>query len=720
MPIIIGVSDGRETSEQNLDKSPIVFGRLAKSDVCVKNSQVSRRHAQIVAEGGDYYIQDLDSSNGVYVNQLAIVRSKISHGDTFNVGGVADFIFLLHPDPALTRDLLKKLKSSPEGTSAAYSMRKTVKQLVVEVTKVTPPAETGEGPAAAHETLPSPVAAPAAAPPAAPSGAASGLGDLEGLLQISYTLNSTLSLKQVLETLLGKVLEILKAQRGFILLKSSKSRELEVKFARDKDGPLDDSSHETFPRNVAVQAAADGITLDSSRLKDDLGSLNFVDRRFHDLEFIVTPLKVKNSTIGALYVDRPGAAGPFSRRDALYFEALCHQAAIAIDNARLTEDLKDKQRRLKVAYDEVLDKNSRLQITNETLDQKVAELAALNAVSRGLNMVSTLDQVLKLILEKTVELLGVEKGSLLLVNEETDCMELKAIVGVDTRQPISKSTRLRVGEGIAGLALRQGVPVAINDGAKNPQFKMFLPEDASIRSLLCVPLIVANRKIGVINLTNRLSGAGFGENDKALVSTMASQAAITIENARLYNLAIFDGLTSLYVARYFHLFLEKEFHRVRRYGGQVALVMADLDNFKSINDTHGHQVGDVVLQKVSQLIRASVRTNDVPARYGGEEFALILPETDLDGASIFSERLRKKVEETPVKVRERTLTVTISIGVASFPGCTAQNKTQLIALADRSLLEAKRNGRNQVVLAPARPLDPSEPAPPEDQEEPAT
>jgi GAF domain-containing protein len=167
----------------------------------------------------------------------------------------------------------------------------------------------------------------------------------------------------------------------------------------------------------------------------------------------VAPLKVKKSCIGALHVDRlsgnpsasPARSGPFGRRETLLFEALCHQAAIAIDNARLAEDLKDKQRRLKAAYDELLDKNTRLQITNEKLDQKVAELAALNAVSRGLNMVSTLEQVLKLILEKTVELLAVEKGSLLLVNEEADTMELKAIVGADSRQPIARSTRLKVG-----------------------------------------------------------------------------------------------------------------------------------------------------------------------------------------------------------------------------------------------------------------------------------
>jgi diguanylate cyclase (GGDEF)-like protein len=736
MPILIRVGESYQTEQYSFSTSPIVFGRLAKSDICIKHDQVSRRHAQIVVESGAFVVEDLESTNCVYVNHEQVRRIRLRHGDVLNVGGVADFIFLVHDDPALAQAALAKLKSSPEHSAAAYSMKKAVQELVSEVAAVAagspasgsasgPGSGSGSGSAPDPErgaSVPAqsalPAAAAAAAAAAAPDEMArtrsapgpatiptprripvnQGLADIQSLLHVTYTLNSTLSLKQLLETLLAKVLHITRADRGFILLKNARTREIEVRLAQDGNGPLPEARHEGFSLELARRCVSADRTIDSGQFASDpaLAALQPVGEPRRAM--MVSPLKVKSSVIGAIYVDRPALA--FARKDLLFFEALCHQAAIAVDNSRLTEDLKDKQRKLKQAYDDVLDKNTRLQVANEKLDQKVAELAALNAVSRGLNMVSTLDQVLKLILEKTIELLGVEKGSLLLVNEETDMMELKVIIGVDARETVTRSTRLRVGDGIAGLALRQGVPIAVNDGHKNPQFKQLLPADAGIRNLLCVPLILNNRKVGVVNLTNKLTGAGFTENDKTLVATMASQAAITIENARLYNLAIFDGLTNLHVARYFHLYLEKELQRCRRYGGQVSLVMCDLDRFKSVNDTYGHQVGDLVLQKVAQVVRDAVRSIDVAARYGGEEFAVILPETDLEGANTFAERLRVKVESAPVPFRGRTLPVTVSVGVASFPAHPATSKAQLVAVADRALYDAKHGGRNRVVTAP--------------------
>jgi diguanylate cyclase (GGDEF)-like protein len=685
MPIIVSIGEGYETREYSFSQSQIVIGRLARSDIVLKNSQISRRHAQITQQDGVFTIEDLGSTNAVYVNHAPVRRSELKHGDLFNVGGVQDFIFLERADANLTAELLQRIKHQPEYFPAAYAMKQAVKDLVTEANREEPGA-------APVNATPVPVA----------------LDDVEGLLHIAYTLNSTLSLRDVLETILTKVLATASADRAFILLKNARTRELEVKFARDGSGPLTGSAAEDFPQQVARRCVAEDQPLDSMLLEADEALAALVPAAERKRPFMTAPLKVKTSTIGAIHVDRLAGSPAFGRKASLFFRALCHQAAVAIDNARLTEDLKDKQKKLAAAYDELLDKNTRLQVTNEQLDQKVAELAALNAVSRGLNMVSTLDQVLKLILEKTIELLSVEKGSLMLINEETDTLELKVVIGAEMdARPERAEGRLKVGEGIAGMALRQGTPIAINDGAKNPKFKMMLPEDASVRSLLCVPLILNNRKIGVINLTNKLTGLGFTDNDKTLVATMAAQAAITIENARLYNLAIFDGLTNLHVARYFHLYLEKEIQRCRRYGGQVSLVMCDLDHFKSINDTHGHQVGDLVLQRLAQIIRETARTIDVPARYGGEEFAVILPETDLEGAAIFAERLRKAVETTPIRFRDRELAVTLSVGVANFPSSGAENKTQLVGLADKLLYDAKRGGRNQVHVSPVSPNAPT-------------
>jgi diguanylate cyclase (GGDEF)-like protein len=177
---------------------------------------------------------------------------------------------------------------------------------------------------------------------------------------------------------------------------------------------------------------------------------------------------------------------------------------------------------------------------------------------------------------------------------------------------------------------------------------------------------------------------------------MANQAAVVIEKARLFNLATIDGLTGLIVHRHFQAKMEEEFRRAKRYQKDLSYLMTDIDHFKKFNDTWGHQIGDMVLREVAKIVRSCVRDTDVAARYGGEEFAVILPETDLDGAILFAERLREKVEAASFEGPEQDLKVTISIGVSSLPSHKAENALEMIKLADDALYVAKENGRNRV------------------------
>jgi len=537
------------------------------------------------------------------------------------------------------------------------------------------------------------------------------------LLHVSYGLNSSTSLSRVLERLLDSLLTTIWADKGYVLLLSGKSRRLEVKVAKSRGGILENVGFEDFSFRLLERAVEEKESLfwpaTDMEPPREVGSPtleSLLRNEDRDRTLLCLPLKLRNTTIGGAYLERGTQTQRFSRRERVLSEAICHQAAIAIDNARLYEKLRSKQKAVEAACTEAQDKNLRLGILNEKLDQKVAELSALNAVSRGMNMISTLDEVLKLIMEKSMELVGVEKGSIMLVNDETGFLEVKTLLGGSSLEPVTGATRLKIGDGIAGLALKQGVPVIITDGFKNKKFKRLMESDRSIRNLLCVPLILNSRKIGVINLTNKLNGPGFTENDKIVVTTMANQAAITIENARLYNMAVFDGLTNLHVPRYFHVCLQNELSRSRRYGTQLSLILADLDYFKKINDIHGHQVGDLVLQQFAQIIKQTKRNIDIAARYGGEEFAVILPETDLEGAIIFAERLRDATESNPVKIRDQSIVATVSIGVANFPTSAIRSRGQLIALADQALYEAKRNGRNGVrFAAEGTPIPETEP-----------
>jgi len=147
--------------------------------------------------------------------------------------------------------------------------------------------------------------------------------------------------------------------------------------------------------------------------------------------------------------------------------------------------------------------------------------------------------------------------------------------------------------------------------------------------------------------------------------------------------------------------LNREVARARRFGHEISLIILDVDDFKRINDRLGHLQGDIVLETVADLVRDATRDIDVAARYGGDELALILVETGSEGATILAERLRERVRDNEVPLRDGgTMGVTISVGVATVPD-SAEDLESLVDGADRALLRAKRSGKNQIRTAPA-------------------
>jgi diguanylate cyclase (GGDEF)-like protein len=160
-----------------------------------------------------------------------------------------------------------------------------------------------------------------------------------------------------------------------------------------------------------------------------------------------------------------------------------------------------------------------------------------------------------------------------------------------------------------------------------------------------------------------------------------------------------DGLTELYNHRFFHQLLETEIARAERYNRVVSLIMIDIDDFKTYNDSHGHPAGDVALRRLAQLLKQSSRNCDFAARYGGEEFAIIVPEVSADSARRMAERLLKLIDESEFE-GEAVMPggrLTISIGVATFP-MQAASKSELVEHADQALYRAKGLGKNRVVV----------------------
>lgn len=204
------------------------------------------------------------------------------------------------------------------------------------------------------------------------------------------------------------------------------------------------------------------------------------------------------------------------------------------------------------------------------------------------------------------------------------------------------------------------------------------------------------------------TGEPFDEADREMLRYLCGQAAVSVENIDLHELvseqAVKDELTGLANPRRFRELFEKEAVRAQRFGHQLSLILLDIDDFKQVNDTHGHLQGDEVLRTVGRILQQESRGVDEPARYGGEEFIVVLPETGRDGALEVAERIRTAIaaSRTPLIDRSGELEVTVSLGVASSPPDTASDTKSLVAAADAALYSAKRAGKNRTECAPAQ------------------
>jgi diguanylate cyclase (GGDEF)-like protein len=230
-------------------------------------------------------------------------------------------------------------------------------------------------------------------------------------------------------------------------------------------------------------------------------------------------------------------------------------------------------------------------------------------------------------------------------------------------------------------------------GAEGPELT-----ERGRRSILRLPLRVRDHRVGVVSLV-RPAGRAFDDEGIALLGLLVDQMAIAVQNARDYRRrleeAIRDPLTGVYNRRFFLEALEKEVLRAERYGSSASLVLFDLDDFKDINETHGHAAGDAVLRRLTAVVLSTVRPSDSFARIGGEEFALLLPETSQLEALLVAERIRTALSRLDLMPDRR---VTLSGGVASCPDDAAGSE-QLQRRADEALGWAKANGKNLCAVA---------------------
>lgn len=238
---------------------------------------------------------------------------------------------------------------------------------------------------------------------------------------------------------------------------------------------------------------------------------------------------------------------------------------------------------------------------------------------------------------------------------------------------------------VYGLTERGGLPWPVEEGGQ-PGLQCF-----------CAPLVGVDFKVvGLVTLAHP-SDIVFEAAEAQPIITYLTLLALGLEAARLFRLAVTDGLTKLFVRRYFDLRLKEELGRINRYGGKLAILVMDLDHFKDVNDAHGHGFGDEVLRRAADAIKRTARRKiDIACRYGGEEFVLILPDTDAAGAIEVGERIREDLAGQKLPGSTGPARVTISGGVTAVSGPTDLSAQELFAQADQALYLAKQTGRNRV------------------------
>ena len=327
-----------------------------------------------------------------------------------------------------------------------------------------------------------------------------------------------------------------------------------------------------------------------------------------------------------------------------------------------------------------------------------------NSLQHFLERISCTDPVktYNSIVSNSKELLQSERASLMILDETANQLILKAASGF-TADPQSMAA-VRVGEGISGEVIDTGKPVMVAD-LRIAGRKAAPPERRyKTNSFISYPIMIGGRKVGVLNVTDKSGGGVYNEVDLSLLEIIGPQVALALERAEWQEratefqlMSITDSLTGLTNRRYLEERLAEELNRSKRYDYPMSFLMIDIDDFKTYNDTNGHQAGDVALQITAHCLKGALRAVDVASRYGGEEFCILLPQTGMVEAGVIADRIRQRVSTTefPHGKAQPLGHVTISVGVSTFSK-NIDTPENIIAAADRALYQAKSHGKDRI------------------------
>ncbi|GAB6094489.1 sensor domain-containing diguanylate cyclase [Desulfatiferula olefinivorans] len=335
--------------------------------------------------------------------------------------------------------------------------------------------------------------------------------------------------------------------------------------------------------------------------------------------------------------------------------------------------------------------------------EMTGELMACLEIGKLLTATRNHKKIFEHIMRCGSKIIKAEHWSLLIKDEETGNLNFEIVVGAD--KTLFAPIILGPDEGIAPHVAQTGKPMFVPDVAKESLFnrKVDLKTGFVTRSIVCIPLSIRGKVMGVIEIVNIENMDFFSAKDFPILSILADYAAIAIDNSRyvakIRKLSITDEYTGLNNARFMHDFLDDFFKTAQPEIPAIAAVFMDMDNFKTIVDTHGHLEGSDLLRRIGVTIHDCLSDRDVLIKYGGDEYVILMPGRNSKDAYLLSQKISEAFRNTTYPISERDrIGVTASFGVASCPEHASDKKHLLIA-ADNALFKAKNTQKNSIGMA---------------------
>jgi two-component system, cell cycle response regulator len=420
----------------------------------------------------------------------------------------------------------------------------------------------------------------------------------------------------------------------------------------------------------AVGAVASrGLTMSLENLRPGYKGLCYYPEGARVGSFLGVPVEENGQIRGALCADRLSQQG-FSAKEEAVLSGAVAQVLRAIENERVFVQLERSKR----------------------------EQTYLYRASQALGEALTEEQVIDAGLEAAADIAPHDLAAITLYDPETKTHSVRRARGEGAER--LEGLRFRDNTSLTAMAVKNRHYLPYR-GELDPKQQVVYTRRAKLegmRSLLILPLIVREDAIGTLAVAARAPGA-WSHEVRPTLQVLANQLGVAMSNAqavrRLEEMATTDGLTGTLNKRAFLDELHSRINSAARFGRKLSLLVTDIDHFKTVNDTYGHDVGDVVIKELGAILTREKRDTDAVARFGGEEFCVLCEETDNQGAIILAERIREVVGETVFQTELGKLSVTASIGVATFPD-DAQDPDALFKITDQALYAAKRSGRNRV------------------------